>query len=214
MYSPWSHGKTTPCVFGTSVIPSSGPTAWTHGLEWSGGTERSTWRQVPSMPRLLVVIAIILPIYFYVLVPYAVAWALFHPHFSCRLGSGLPTRPSVGAASVPGVSMGQGLCGRCPLCAQEHFVRLQAPQLESLLLFHAPLLWPQVGGHRWNLPLPPHARSGARRGRRGAPRIWEDENTWWKAAERSATDLHLAFLHPNPKEAGRGGSGSEVEPTR
>lgn len=34
-------------------------------------------------------------------------------------------------------------------------------------------------------------------------RIWEDENTWWKAAERSATDLHLAFLHPNPKEVFR-----------
>lgn len=34
-------------------------------------------------------------------------------------------------------------------------------------------------------------------------KIWEDENTWWKAAERSATDLHLAFLHPNPKEVFR-----------
>lgn len=34
-------------------------------------------------------------------------------------------------------------------------------------------------------------------------KVWEDKNTWWKAAERSATDLHLAFLHPNPREVFR-----------
>eukprot|EP00439_Symbiodinium_sp_Y106_P086498 s234_g33.t1 len=34
-------------------------------------------------------------------------------------------------------------------------------------------------------------------------RVWEKDNTWWKAAERSATDLHLAFLHPNPREVFR-----------
>mmetsp|Transcript_49926 Transcript_49926/g.116558 ORF Transcript_49926/g.116558 Transcript_49926/m.116558 type:complete len:976 (+) Transcript_49926:55-2982(+) len=34
-------------------------------------------------------------------------------------------------------------------------------------------------------------------------KVWEKDNTWWKAAERSATDLHLAFLHPNPREVFR-----------
>jgi len=29
--------------------------------------------------------------------------------------------------------------------------------------------------------------------------IWKEDNNWYKAAMRSATDLHLAFLHPNPR---------------